>query len=58
MINNFSPSAIRQDVGALWENYLIAERMKRNIYNNIQKKFIMILLYSVSPLEKVLYLSG
>lgn len=32
VINNFSPLAIRQDTGAIWENYIISERMKRN-YN-------------------------
>ncbi len=30
IINNFNPLAIRSDVGALWENFVIAERMKRN----------------------------
>lgn len=29
VINNFSPIALRQDTGAIWENYLISERMKR-----------------------------
>jgi predicted AAA+ superfamily ATPase len=28
VINNFSPLALRQDTGALWENYLIMERFK------------------------------
>ena len=32
ILNNFSPIALRQDKGALWENYLITERMKRNSY--------------------------
>ncbi len=32
LINNFNPLSIRQDVGALWENYLISERIKRNLY--------------------------
>lgn len=32
VINNFSPLAVRQDTGAIWENYIINERMKRN-YN-------------------------
>ena len=32
IINNFAPLSQRQDVGALWENYLIAERVKRNAY--------------------------
>jgi len=30
LINNFNPLAIRNDIGALWENYMIIERMKRN----------------------------
>ena len=31
VINNFSPLASRQDAGGMWENYLIMERLKRNI---------------------------
>ncbi|MDO8492285.1 MAG: ATP-binding protein [bacterium] len=33
LINNFNPLSLRQDVGALWENFMISERMKRN--NNL-----------------------
>lgn len=33
LISNFNPLAIRTDVGALWENYLISERFKRNNYS-------------------------
>jgi predicted AAA+ superfamily ATPase len=32
IIQNFNPLELRQDVGALWENFLIAERKKRNAY--------------------------
>ena len=39
LINNFNPLSLRQDVGALWENFLVIERMKKNnnleIINNI-----------------------
>ncbi len=35
IINNFSPINMRQDVGALWENYLISERIKLAAYNSI-----------------------
>lgn len=28
LIDNFNPLTIRQDVGQLWENFLIAERKK------------------------------
>jgi hypothetical protein len=33
ILNNFSPIALRSDMGALWENFFIMERIKRNAYN-------------------------
>ncbi len=36
LINNFSPLAVRQDVGMLWENYVCAERIKYNGYEGRQ----------------------
>jgi len=33
IIKNFSPIELRNDVGSLWENYLIVERIKNNHYN-------------------------
>lgn len=30
VINNFNPLSLRNDIGPLWENFLIAERLKRN----------------------------
>lgn len=32
IIENFQPLSLRNDVGALWENFLLAERLKRNAY--------------------------
>ncbi|MFO7990457.1 MAG: ATP-binding protein [Desulfotignum sp.] len=32
VLKNFSPLSMRQDVGGLWENFLITERMKKNHY--------------------------
>ena len=32
-LQNFNPLALRNDVGALWENFLISERLKRNRYH-------------------------
>ena len=32
IINNFNPLSIRDDRGILWENFIIAERLKRNNY--------------------------
>ena len=41
LINNFNPLSLRDDIGALWENYAIVERMKANLYHglNIQSYF-------------------
>lgn len=32
IIKNFNPLALRADVGALWENFMIAERIKATLY--------------------------
>ena len=34
LIRNFNPLNLRKDTGALWENYLVSERQKRNSYND------------------------
>jgi predicted AAA+ superfamily ATPase len=34
LIGNFNPLSLRNDVGALWENFLITERIKINHYFN------------------------
>ena len=37
LLGAFNPLSMRQDVGALWENYLIGERMKKNLNDRIDK---------------------
>jgi predicted AAA+ superfamily ATPase len=32
VIKNFNPIHLRQDIGGLWENFLVAERLKANHY--------------------------
>jgi len=34
LIANFNPLNLRNDAGALWENFLVSERIKYNHYNN------------------------
>ena len=34
LIANFNPLNLRNDIGALWENFLVSERIKYNHYNN------------------------
>ncbi len=35
LINNLNPLELRQDTGALWENFMISERLKHNNNHNI-----------------------
>jgi len=35
VIDNFAPLSARQDVGALWENFLIVERLKKQSYTSL-----------------------
>ena len=55
IINNFSAPALRNDMGSLWENYLLAERIKRNSYlkENVQQYFWR--NYNQQEVEKYLY---
>ncbi|MDD4848083.1 MAG: ATP-binding protein [Bacteroidales bacterium] len=39
LINNLSPLALRNDVGALWENFLVSERIKYNHYTKQYSNF-------------------
>ncbi len=36
LINNFNPLSIRDDIGILWENYIIVERLKKQEYLRMQ----------------------
>jgi predicted AAA+ superfamily ATPase len=38
LIGAFNSLSVRQDVGTLWENYLISERMKMNLNENTSKE--------------------
>jgi predicted AAA+ superfamily ATPase len=38
IINNLNPFEYRNDIGVLWENFIIAERIKHNSYNAIYAK--------------------
>lgn len=35
LIQNFNPVELRNDIGALWENFLVTERLKRNNYHRM-----------------------
>lgn len=35
LINNFNPLSMRDDIGMLWENYLVMERVKKQSYSSL-----------------------
>jgi hypothetical protein len=35
VIKNFNPLSLRNDAGALWENFMVIERLKTRSHNNI-----------------------
>lgn len=39
LISNFSPINQRNDIGQLWEQYILSERIKFNRYNNYQPQY-------------------
>ncbi|MDD5184030.1 MAG: ATP-binding protein [Paludibacter sp.] len=39
IIGNYNPLSQRNDIGQLWENYLISERQKQNVYSLNKKSF-------------------
>ena len=39
VISNFAPCDLRSDLGALWENFLISERIKNNSFHNKKAKY-------------------
>jgi len=41
LINQFNPLSLRDDIGALWENYIVTERLKSNLCRgrNVQSYF-------------------
>lgn len=50
---NFNPLSIRQDTGALWENFLITEKMKSNHYN---RKWVNSYFWRTTTQQEVDYL--
>lgn len=35
IISNFNPLSLRDDIGALWENFLVMERIKKQVYTQL-----------------------
>ena len=53
MIGNFNPIALRQDVGALWESYLIGERIKQKNQLGLNKDFYFWRVYGGKEIDLI-----
>jgi predicted AAA+ superfamily ATPase len=51
LIGAFNSLSLRQDVGALWENYLISERIKKNLNENEDKEIFFCLTYDGQEID-------
>ncbi|MEK7544488.1 MAG: AAA family ATPase [Patescibacteria group bacterium] len=53
LISNFNPLKLRDDVGALWENYCVSERQKRNTYKNLSTNYYYWRTYDQKEIDSV-----
>lgn len=51
LINNFNPLSARNDVGSLWENYMILERMKYNSARNFDPIYYFFRSYEMQEID-------
>jgi len=53
LINNFNPLRLRQDVGSLWENFLVSEKIK---LNNNQNRFKNVYFWRTHQKQEIDYI--
>lgn len=53
VISNFNSLNIRDDIGRLWENYCISERMKRNQYKSILTNYFFWRTYDQKEIDLI-----
>lgn len=53
LINNFNPLVRRDDVGAIWENYLVMERLKKQEYTRLWSRNFFWRTYDQKELDWV-----
>lgn len=53
IIGAFSPLSVRQDMGALWENYIIGERRKANFNEGLHKSFYFWRTYDKQEIDLI-----
>jgi uncharacterized protein len=58
IIKNYAPLILRQDVGQLWENYLLTERKKINTYLNSNSQHFFWRTYDRQEIDLIEVLNG
>ena len=53
LINNFSPLQNRNDIGQLWEQYILSERIKHNNYRNYQPQYFFWRTYDGQEIDLI-----
>ena len=53
ILQNFAPIPLRQDIGALWENFIISERIKANHYN---RRYVKSYFWRTSTQQEIDYI--
>ncbi len=58
LINNLNPLNLRNDTGALWENFLITERLKKMSYNRVNFSSYFWRTYSGTEIDYIEEMQG
>lgn len=58
IINNFSPLQSRNDIGQLWEQYILSERIKYNSYRNHQPQYFFWRTYDGQEIDLIELYNG
>ena len=53
LISNFNDLDTRNDIGQLWENFLLIERMKRNSYKNLATNYYFWRTYDKKEIDLI-----
>lgn len=58
IIGNFNPISLRQDMGALWENYIISEKIKSNAHLHIHAQSFFWRTYDRQEIDLIIENEG
>ena len=58
IIGDFRPLAVRQDIGALWENFIISELKKKNSYEHLMYREYFWRTYQQQEIDYILEKNG